>query len=688
MRNIEITNDSFLSGYMNIGEGSILQNVKIDNNSHLSAGIYVYGWDNGYWNEGSTFENITITNGSSIIGDITVGNYDGNSGGHGYLGNVTVTNGSLLGDNNIYIQYDSRLEYITINNYSRFNKAYLTNLAKMYYIDLNNYSYIDPSYLELYDGSEIKYLTLDNHSHIKGSTYLYDASLIKRVQMANYSKIDGTNHLYNGSEIQYMSMLNVSDNTGTSCYGPGFTDFYLEYGSSIHGLDMKWSTFGGLYLGGSKIEGLEIDNNSKVYNIYLESGSSLLNSKFINSYLDGDYVNNDTFGSILLKNSWMENVVLDTVDFPSWNSNYNGISLINDSSIRNMSLKNVCATDRVNAFLYNWDNRDGLVRNIWLDSSYFENISIENCGQTYDEWNGYITDINLTNDSYISGVDAKLAQIDTIRLDSASFINNLKIEQDGLYDLYMGEGSSIYDLDIVQSYGYFYSNSLTYGSDIWKLKVENSRFYNNNLNNSNIKFGYLNLADIDNCDLTDTALQNFSLEGSYIYELYQINTPNSIGFEFKNIELDFYNDSAHTYSLTSAIGHNNTIKHQFTVSLDGLGDGYVNIPRYIVPDSGWYIEKAIVDCTTLVVSGTTSFSLGLHESHPESVLDNVDSTVLSNKVKVYDISNGGVSGSKSTGLDWIGLYIHDETGSSYITTGTMNIEITLKNTNYFTTWWA
>ena len=57
--------------------------------------------------------------------------------------------------------------------------------------------------------------------------------------MANYSKIDGSNQLLQGSQIQYMSMLNVSDNTGTSCYGPGFTDFYLANGSTIYGLDMK-----------------------------------------------------------------------------------------------------------------------------------------------------------------------------------------------------------------------------------------------------------------------------------------------------------------------------------------------------------------------------------------------------------------------------------------------------------------
>ena len=689
MQNIEITNDSYLSGWMDIGEGSYFQNIKIDNNSRISAGIYVYGWDTPGYGQGSTFSNVTVTNGSSILGGITIGSYGATQNGYGYLGNVTVTNGSLLGDNDIYVRNQARLEYITINNYSRFNKVYLTdNNTKMYYIDLNNYSYIDPNNLELSGASEIKYLTLDNHSHIMGQTYLQGTSKIKRVQMANYSKIDGTNHLYNASEIQYMSMVNVSDNSGTSCYGAGFTDFYLSGTSSIHGLDMKWSTLGGLYLSNSsKIEGLEIDNNSKVYNVELNFGSSLLNSKIINSYLDGDSINPGAYGSLLLNYSWMENVIFDTVDFPTWNSNHFGISLQNGSTIRNMSLKNMCANDRVVAFENHYDNRRGFVEDIYLNNSYLENISIDNSGETYDIFTGWFRQFNLNN-SFISSIDANLSYIDDITLYANSSIVGLKLEGAGVYDLFLGEGSSISDLEIHDSIENFYTNSLTWGSEIVGLKLRNSWFYNNNLNSSNIIYGDLNLANIDTCNLTDTDLQNFSLHGSYIYELNQNNTPNSIGFDLKNIEFDFYNDNTHTYSLTSTVGHNNTIKHQFSYNLSGLGDGVVNIPRYIVPGTGWYIEKAIVDCTPLVVSGTVSFSLGLHESHPESALNDVDSSVLSNRVKVYDIANGGTTGAKSTvDLDWIGLFLNATNGDT-ITSGTMSVEVTLKNTNYFTTWWS
>ena len=693
MQNIEITNDSYLSGWMDIGEGSYFQNIKIDNNSRISAGIYVYGWDTLGYGQGSTFSNVTVTNGSSILGGITIGNYGATQNGYGYLGNVTVTNGSLLGDNDIYVRDQARLEYITINNYSRFNKVYLTdNNTKMYYIDLNNYSYIDPNNLELSGASEIKYLTLDNHSHIMGQTYLQGTSKIKRVQMANYSKIDGTNHLYNASEIQYMSMVNVSDNSGTSCYGAGFTDFYLSGTSSIHGLDMKWSTLGGLYLSNSsKIEGLEIDNNSKVYNVELNFGSSLLNSKIINSYLDGDSINPGAYGSLLLNYSWMENVIFDTVDFPTWNSNHFGISLQN-GSIRNMSLKNMCANDRVVAFQNHYDNRRGFVEDIYLNNSYLENISIDNSGETYDIFTGWFRQFSLS-DSFISSIDANLSYIDHITLSDDSSIVGLKLEGAGVYDLFLGEGSSISDLEIHDSIENFYTNSLTWGSGIVGLKLRNSWFYNNNLNNSNITYGDLNIADIDTCNLTDTALQNFSLHGSYIHELNQNNTPNSTGFDLKNIEFNFYNDNTHTYSLTSTVGHNNTIKHQFTVTLDGLGDGVVSIPRYIVPGTGWYIEKVIVDCTPLVVSGTVSFSLGLHESN-SNFIKKVDSSVLSNKVKVYDIANGGTTVAKSTvDLDCIGLLLNEANGDgamtiSTITSGTMNIEVTLKNTNYFTTWWS
>lgn len=694
MQNIEITNNSYLSGYMDLGEGSFFQNVKIDNDSHIYGTIYLYAWDNGYNNQGSTFENVTVTNGSAINGLIALGNNNANENCYGYLGNVTITNGSILGGSNVSVQYEARLEYITINNYSRFNKVYLTGKdintnkpSKMSYIDINNYSYIDVNELQLLDGSEIKYLNLDNHSHIMGSTYLYDASKIKRVEMANYSKIDGSNYLYNTSEIQYLSMLNVSDNSGTSCYGSGFTNFYLSGTSSIHGLDMKWSTVGGLEVSNnSRIQGLVIENNSGVFNVELSGTSSILNSKIINSYLDGDYVDTNKYGSLLLNNgSWIENVIFDTVDFPTWDASHFGISLDNASTIRNMVLRNMCATDRVAAFLNNWDNRRGLVEDIYLNNSYLENITIDNSGETEDIFEGRLRLLNLSG-GFISSVDAKYAQIEDITLGTASNIVNLKIQLDGLYDLYLGEGSYISDLEIINGYGSFYTNNLTYGSSIDGLKLDNSFFNNNNFNSSYLFNGDLSLSRINNCDIISSNLRNFNLSGTEIYNLDQNSVGNSFtNFDLKNQSFNFNSDSANTYSLNSTIGHNNTIKHQFSYNLAGLGNGTIPIPRYAVPGSGWYIEKAVIDSTPLIVSGTVSFSLGLDVSQPESVLNDVDSSVLSNSVKVYEIANGGTNGAKSTGFDYIGLFLN--AGSNTITSGTMSMEITLKNTNYNTTWW-
>jgi len=688
MQNIEITNDSYLSGYMDIGEGSYFQNVKIDNNSRITSSIYVYGLDNApYFSEGSTFENVTVTNGSSILGNLTVGNYTTQSG-YGYLGNVTVTNGSVLGDNDIYVRDKAILEYITINNYSRFNRVELAgtdpgnNPTKMSYIDINNYSYIDPYRLRLYGGSEIKYLTLDNHSHIMGETYLNEDSMIKRVQMANYSKIDGYNEMWGNSSIQYVSMINVSDNSGTSCYGPGFTDFYLD-GSTLHGLDMKWSTFGGLYLSQSRIEGLEINNNSKIYNVSLSGTSSLLNSKFINSYLDGQY------GSLLLtNNSFMENVIIDTVDFPTWLSDHSGISLHNSSVIRNVTFKNMCYEDRVSYFENpSPDDREGFVQDILLDnSSLLENIIITNSGEDWYTMNNpidfWLRDVSLNN-STITSVEGNLSAIDTIELNDSIMVG-LKLTGAGLYNLYMGEGSSITSLEIKDTFN-VYSNDL-HGTDITSLFINNnSYFYDNSFYNASIYSGTLNLSDIDNCTLSNTGLANFTLDGSFITELDQSTVPPYINFELKNQEFGFGDDSSGTYSLTSAVGQNNTIKYQFSTTLDGLSDSYANIPRFITPGAGWYIEKAIIDCTPLVISGTISFSLGLTAG---LVLSNVDSSVLTNKVNIYDIANSTLVAIKSAGLDWIKLFVNDETGSSSITSGTMSIEITLKNTNYITSWWA
>ena len=65
-------------------------------------------------------------------------------------------------------------------------------------------------------------------------------------------------------------------------------------------------------------------------------------------------------------------------------------------------------------------------------------------------------------------------------------------------------------------------------------------------------------------------------------------------------------------------------------------------------------------------------------------LDNVTRVMIK---EVYDIASNTLIAHKSTELDWIGLFVHDETGSSTITSGTMSIEVTLKNTNYNTIWW-
>ena len=690
IQNIEITNASYLSGWMDIGEGSYFQNIKIDNDSKIQAGIYVYGWDDGYYfNQGSTFENVTVTNGSSILGNITIGNNNGIQDGYGYLGNVTVTNGSLLGDDYIYVRDQARLEYITINNYSRFTKVELAgtdpgnNPTKMYYIDINNYSYISPYRLELYDGSEIKYLTLDNHSHIMGETFLHEDSMIKRVQMANYSKIDGYNQMWSNSSIQYVSMINVSDNSGTSCYGAGFTDFYLD-GSTLHGLEMEFSTLGGLWLNDSRIEGLKI-SNSRVFNIDISGTSSLLNSKFNNSYLDGDSIDPGHYGSLLLYNgSWIENLDIDTVDFPAWNSGDYGIALDN-SSIKNMKLKDMTINNRVQARENHYDNTDGLIARVSLENSYLENINIENCGETYDVWDGYVYDIYLYN-SIMTGLDMNKSQLEQVSINDNSGLINLKLEDSGLYNLFLGEGSTFVDVEFTNCYGNMWDNYLTFGALVGGLKFNSTSFYNNSFNDGNFGYGDFNLSEYSNNNLVNTGVGNFKLNGAKLTNLDQ--TTNSLtNFVLENTIFDFASDNTHTYGLSEAVVHGNTIKYQFEKGLSGLGDGNVSIPRFVAPGAGWYIEKTLIDCTPLVISGTISFSLGLQLGFPEVVLDNVDSSVLTNKVKVYDIASNTLIAHKSTELDWIGLFVHDETGSSTITSGTMSIEVTLKNTNYNTIWW-
>jgi len=415
---VKLSNDSAFTGYIEMGEGSYFTDISIENNSYISGDIYIY--------LGSTVKNINILNDSYIEGYMDI--YGG------YVNDINISNYSFMGNTTeqggIKVYNNATLEYITINNYSRFNSVYLTGSnTKFYYVSLNNYSYIDPntnfygnSYLNLSSASEMKYIELDNHSHIKGNLLL-SASYIKRLQMANYSKIDGDNHLSN-SHIQYFSMLNVSDNSGQSCYGPGFNNFYLS-NSYMEGIDLKWSTMAGLTIeNSSTIEGLQV-SNSGIFNTQLYNNSHIYSTKINDSYIDGNvnYSNGYRYGGLYLdSSSVIASVDFNDVGFPNWNDSENGIYLHN-SSFTNIS----------------WN--DAYTKRVVATSSNIDSLTLLS--------NSYLGYVNLS-DSNIYASELKISSLDTISLNNATWFG-LFLKQSTIYDYRPSSGLDIHNLDMTGS---------------------------------------------------------------------------------------------------------------------------------------------------------------------------------------------------------------------------------------------
>jgi hypothetical protein len=91
----------------------------------------------------------------------------------------------------------------------------------------------------------------------------------------------------------------------------------------------------------------------------------------------------------------------------------------------------------------------------------------------------------------------------------------------------------------------------------------------------------------------------------------------------------------------------------------------------LVPE-GSYIERLSINCSELVYSGASAtFSFGIWGLSPLELLV----SDISNKVKIFDISNDLLDGSKSLADTILSAGL---SGGTNITSGTIYLEITLK----------
>jgi hypothetical protein len=170
---------------------------------------------------------------------------------------------------------------------------------------------------------------------------------------------------------------------------------------------------------------------------------------------------------------------------------------------------------------------------------------------------------------------------------------------------------------------------------------------------------------------------------------YNTHTSGVINLDMLGTTLDF--DNNNEYVVTNYTNANtNSIKYQFTVSFNGTTgygeEGGVLIPFVLIPTSGWYIERVIVDNKgtgqSLATSGPGVYLNIGNNVDSDSGLDNTkgDVSLLVSKITYSDISNGGADGTKTIGIG--NLTMNIEGGN--ITAGIIQVEVILKNTNYGT----
>jgi hypothetical protein len=173
------------------------------------------------------------------------------------------------------------------------------------------------------------------------------------------------------------------------------------------------------------------------------------------------------------------------------------------------------------------------------------------------------------------------------------------------------------------------------------------------------------------------------MDKSYFSNLQAYDNSNIYLLDLNSTYLDL--TELGTFSRTFPNGTSfrfNELKYQFDLTFDGssgygLTDDALNIPAMLIPQN-FYIEKVIIESSGLTYSGdsaTFSFTPGLSPSTVEIAVSN-----MNDQIKVLDISNGLIIGSKVNSDNMLFAFL---TGGTDITSGSIKMEVTIKNTKYF-----
>jgi len=477
-----------------------------------------------------------------------------------------------------------------------------------------------------------------NCVNIIGSTTIYG------VKMSNYSYMFETT--FKDSTIEALNFENES-----GCFS----------------LNLDNSTFRNCNLDNNSIISGEFNSNSTIENINLSNNSSLNNLNFYES----------SFNNINLDNSSYINYISASA------SEFKNVNMTNTSWISDIELS-VGAGGITRMERLDLSNRS-YIRYVDLYNSLMYEIKFDNYSymrgldRTYiDLYNSEMTYISLDNHSHIS---------ENIGLTGGSYFKRINMTNRSVIEgpIDFQNYSRIEKIDATND-TYIINLSFNNNSYIQNLDISSSNFQNISLSASNIS-NVRNFASyVENIDIrNNSSFQYVNMDRSYFSNLQAYDNSSLYQIDLKAAYLNL--TELGTFSRTFPNGTSfrfNELKYQFDLTFNGssgygLTNNALNIPAMLIPYD-FYIEKVIIESSTLVYSGasaTFSFTMpgGLSPSTVEIAVSE-----MTDKIKVLDISNGLITGTKADSDKMLMAFL---TGGTSITSGGIKMEVTLKNTKYF-----
>ena len=453
----------------------------------------------------------------------------------------------------------------------------------------------------------------------------------------NCLNIIGTTTIYGVKMSNYSFMFFTSFKDST------IESLNFENESGCFSLNLDNSTFKNCNLDNNSTISGEFNSNSTIENINFSNNSSLDNLNFYESSFNNINLDNSSYiNQISASASYFQNVNMTN---ESWISLVElTVGGVGSSTIERLDLSNrsyITNVELYNSSMYEikFDNYSYIQGNphiVLYNNSYFSYINLDNHSRISQN-------IGLTGGSYFKRID----MTNRSRIEGPiDFQNSSRIEKiDATNDSYINT---------------LYFNGNSYVED---LNMNNATFENINLNDSQGGPSSIISTSLDRSNLTNltgesVVLVAYDLNISLL-DFQSLGTVSNLT-PLTSVKLG-------DYKYISDIEMNGTEGY-------GLIDSSLNIGTMLVPQDS-YIERLSINCTELVYSGdSATFSFGI--SGLTASLE-IAISEISNKVKVFDLSNGLLDGTKSVTDTILSAGL---SGGSNITSGTIYMEITLKNT--------